>query len=167
MNAPNGNGFILGIIIVAGVFLFMVHSCEDQAQQTEVSQQEQTDEQKQQAEEAAKDKADKEAQSLEDAKTDKANSARWNITVEQARTARESLDDAYASCVVELKNSAKYDYKSDWMPNYSWFSDGPGIIIHGRDVHLQNSFGAYAGGYICKYNIAKKEVLNVIVDTEE
>jgi hypothetical protein len=111
----------------------------------------------------AKKEADAAAakQAAEDAATDANNAARWSITLDQAKRARLLEMDAYNDCVVTVKDAAKYDVKSDWLPNFSWTANSSTITIFGRDIHLQNGFGAYSAGYVCEWNMDSKAVTSV------
>lgn len=86
----------------------------------------------------------------------------WGIPIDVLQGAKKVETNAYSDCIDALKNSARYDVKSDWVPNHQWSTDGTTITITGRDVHRQNGFGAYSGGYICTLDMKTKTV--AIVD---
>lgn len=132
----------------------------------DAAQQAMTDEQRQARLERERVRLESEKKAAKDAAEDRAHAKAWSITVGAAKRAREQESYAYAACAVALESSARYDYKSDWLPNYAWISEGDAIVIHGRDIHLQNGYGAYAGGYYCKWNIADRKVVYANADTD-
>lgn len=169
--------FVLAAIIYIGVAVNSVteqdHSTDmlqqsvqrDSADQTKATEKIKTDNLEKQQEKEAREQSDADDAAI-DAKEDADNAAKWDISIQDAKIGREKQETAYLDCVQSLKERAKYDYKSDWGPNYGWVSDGSAIIVKGRDVHLQDAAGTYAGGYLCKWDISTSKVLYAEPDTD-
>jgi hypothetical protein len=86
----------------------------------------------------------------------------WRVTDEVFRHARERSETAHSDCRGAVREAARWDYRSDWLPDYDWRTDGRMITIIGRDVHLQNAFGAYSNApYICEWDLKKGLVVSV------
>jgi len=62
--------------------------------------------------------------------------------------------NAAVSCKMQVKKRAKWGYRSDWIPNYSWGVNGNYIRIIGHDLQFKNAFNAQTYiTYECLVNI--------------
>ncbi|HWY14268.1 MAG TPA: hypothetical protein VNX86_03910 [Rhizomicrobium sp.] len=107
---------------------------------------------------AKEDAEDARKQAAKEAAEDAAEAKRRGISLAVFERAKELETNAWAACGEALRNSARYDAKSDWSPNFDWSTNGDSITIMGRDVHLQNGFGAYSAGYSCTWDMKTKAV---------
>lgn len=139
---------IFGVLIIAGVIRGLVapDSSSDKAES-------------QASQEADKQEAAKQAR--EQDQEDAADAKKMGVSVATYRQGQKLQDKAYSDCTFALINSARYEHKQDWGLDYSWTTDGKTIAILGRDVHLQNGFGAYSAGYSCEWDMKTKSVVSV------
>jgi hypothetical protein len=98
---------------------------------------------------------------------DRAEAAKWGVSIPDYMKAKGAEDNAHISCMVEAENRAKYEHKDDFGQPVWWKTDGKTLTITGKDVMLQNGFGAYEHvTYICTYDLASKSVTDVQIEQE-
>lgn len=86
----------------------------------------------------------------------------WRVTEEVFRQARKRSEAAHSACRKAVREAARWDHRSDWLPDYDWRTDGRTITIVGRDVHLQNAFGAYSNApYVCEWDLKGATVVSL------
>lgn len=110
---------------------------------------------------AAKTQAKAEPQ---DTSADLAQAQAWHISMGAYERAKAQELQAYTECVMSVEDAARFDYKGDWLPDYTWSSDGKSISIVGRDIRLQNGFGAWSRvTYTCEWDMAAQKITNLNV----
>lgn len=125
------------------------------------------------AQDAAKVKSDQEAaaeKAAHQADLDRvaAEAKEMGLSVTDYKRVQDSLLDARADCVHYLKSRAKYDTKLAPDSLAGWTSNGTIIVLQGRDVMLQNGFGAWSRPeYRCIWNISMRKVLKFQVKTDD
>ena len=108
--------------------------------------------------EQTKEKAQK---ASDEAAADLKQAQAWGVSLAVYERAKAQQDDAYVYCMEAVKKAARFDVKSDVMPNYSWGTDGNTLTIFGHDLHLQNGFGAYGNSYHCEWDMSAKKIISV------
>lgn len=97
-----------------------------------------------------------------------AEAKEMGLSVTDYNRVQKSLLDARADCVHYLKSQAKYDAKLTSDSQAGWTSNGTVIVLQGRDVMLQNGFGAWTRPeYRCVWNISMRKVLEFKVKTND
>lgn len=88
----------------------------------------------------------------------------WNVSIEQYREGDKNRINAWSSCAAAVRSMAKWSSDIEYNHDWSWSTDGSDIRIVGRDVKMQNGFGAWRNvRYECKWNILTNStsVINV------
>jgi hypothetical protein len=93
---------------------------------------------------------------------DRADAAKWGVDIQDYMKAKGAEDSAHISCMVEAEGRAKYEHKDDFDQPVWWKTDGKSLTITGKDVMLQNGFGAFEHiTYVCTYDLATKTITNL------
>lgn len=133
----------LGVALVA----WMLHSCSQTSERMDKEREKAAAEQAKQEEAIDRQKAHDHGMSLEEYQ---------RITSAGAH--------AYAACKVAAENRAMYGYKSDFVPNWSSNVVGKDLEITGRDIQMQNGFGAYSYvTYRCVWSVSGNTIKSLDV----
>jgi hypothetical protein len=160
-NLAAGCVSVLGFLFIIGVIATIVGPQSDSSQTDSTDQPdtspESQDATKQAAAEAAKKAHEQDQEDADDAK-------KMGVSIAVFKLGEGLRDKAYDDCTVALINSAHYEHKTDWAENFTWRTDGQVIMIFGRDIHLQNAYGAYSASYSCVWDMNTKSVISVDTD---
>ncbi len=93
---------------------------------------------------------------------DQTKARKSGLSLASYKRAKAHAIDAYAACVAAIKEAARYEVKTNWLPDFEWSSDGETITIIGHDMHLQNGFGAISNEpYTCEWDMKSGKITNV------
>ena len=102
----------------------------------------------------AADEAKVQAKIQQQKTEDEANARQMHVAYPIYIKAKSIELDAAVRCQFEVEQQARWGSRKDWLPNYSWSTDGKFITIVGRDIQLKNGFNAQRYVvYQCRVNI--------------
>jgi hypothetical protein len=104
------------------------------------------------------------------AKTEAENEAKakdMGVSLADYMSAKAASTDAYAECKVAAEGRAKHDYKADFLPSSTWTVKGRTISVVGRDLQMQNGFGAYGPvTYFCDWDMDMRAVKSLTLSED-
>lgn len=102
----------------------------------------------------AADEAKLQAKIQQQKTEDEANARQMHVSYPVYIKAKSVEIDAAVRCQSEVEQQARWGSRKDWLPNYSWSTDGKFVNIVGRDIQLKNGFNAQRYVvYQCRVNI--------------
>ncbi|MDQ2104151.1 hypothetical protein [Azospirillum isscasi] len=92
---------------------------------------------------------------------EKSDANAMGVSLEDYRFAKSNIYSAHSACQQALLSMARWKGGStNWLPNFSWRTDGQRITVEGSDVTLKNGFGAEKSvHYECSYSISGKNAV--------
>ncbi len=102
----------------------------------------------------AADEAKLQAKLQQQKTEDEANARQMHVAYPVYIKAKSIEVDAAVRCQSEVEQQARWGSRKDWLPNYSWSTDGKFVNIIGKDIQLKNGFNAQRYvTYQCRVNI--------------